>query len=105
MKVKEAKSISVTLNGKKFQIHMVPADALPPGKLGGCTSRRVRMGRIFIREDAATEQIFEVLIHEMLHGWFDDKLPEKDTTRLGKDLARALRRIGFVHLSEVASAQ
>lgn len=100
MKTKEATTIRVTLRGHPFVIYLFPFKDVPKGTHGGCTTRRRRPGRIYVVDELPPDRLMETMIHEMLHGWFDRRLSEKDVTHLARDLSRSLRRMGFGHGSE-----
>lgn len=87
--------MKITLKGKQFTIHWGVPDRGFSAVLGGCESRRLKRPRIFLTEVPPTQTCLNTEIHEMIHGWFDAKMTEREVRHLSNDLSRALWRMGY----------
>lgn len=81
----------LTINGKRYRLRFVRYRKRLHGE---CDPPHAPAKEIWIDERLHGEKRLEILIHEMLHAafWW---LSEESVDRVGKDLARALTRLGY----------
>lgn len=83
---------SVTLRGKRYAF--LKSGRLPKNSWGYCTDPADKKRMIKIHKELSDEQELEITVHEMLHGCFWD-LDEEVISQVGKDIAKALWRLGY----------
>ena len=85
-------------NGKEYKLFFATSRELPD-RHGDCDSPEVDGRKIRVHYKLVGERKLKVLIHEMLHAE-DFEISEKVVTRIAREIARALRKLGVVFKDE-----